>query len=92
MKSSTPDETKNEPSNKMRKITSEIVDADKVVLTDIKAKLWLSLKGIELTETHKTMIISGEMLSDMHINYAQEILKMQFHHVTGLQLGLDGLC
>ena len=31
------------------------------------------------------MIASGEMLTDNRINFAQQILKMQFHNLTGLQ-------
>ena len=84
--SSASDETENEPPNKKRKVTSEVVDVDKVVFTNVQSpKPWLSLKGIELTETDKSMIISGKMLTDKHINFAQEILKMQFHNLTGLQ-------
>ena len=79
-------ETENEPPNKKRKIGFEVVDVDKVVFTNVQSpKPWLSLKGIELTETDKSMIVSGKMLTDKHINFAQEILKMQFNNLTGLQ-------
>jgi len=85
-KSSAPDETENKPPNKKRKVSSEVVDVDKVVFTTVQSpKPWLSLKGIELTETDRSIITSGNMLTDKHINFAQEILKMQFHNLKGLQ-------
>ena len=85
-KSSAPDETENEPPNKKRKVSSAIVDVDKVVFTTVQSpKPWLCLKGIELTETDRSIITSGNMLTDKHINFAQEILKMQFHNLKGLQ-------
>ena len=55
-KSSASDETENEPPNKKRKIGFEVVDVDKVVFTNVQSpKPWLSLKGIELTETDESM-------------------------------------
>ena len=86
-KSSAPDETKNEPPNKKKKNTGsfELVDADQVVLTDKSQKPWLTLERIDLTETDKTTIIAGKQLTDLHINFAQELLKMQFPLLTGLQ-------
>ena len=38
-----------------------------------------------LTEADKDAIISGKTLTDLHINVAQELLKRQFPHFSGLQ-------
>ena len=74
-KSPAPDEIENGRPNKKRKISSEVVDVDKEVFTTVQSpKLWLSLEGIELTETDKSMIILGKMLTDKHINFTQEII------------------
>ena len=77
--------TENEPPNKRKKTSSDIIEVDKLVLLDTSPNRWLSLKGIDLTEMDKTRITSGRELSDNHINFAQEILKIQFPHISGLQ-------
>ena len=63
------DETENEPPNKKRNISSEVVDVDKVELTDNlpMAKRWLTLKGIDLAETHKITIVAGDGTTDCGI-------------------------
>ena len=38
-----------------------------------------------LTEADKDRIILGKTLIDLHINVAQELLKRQFPHISGLQ-------
>ena len=59
------------------------MDVDDVLLTgDTSAKPWLMLNGIELTEAD---IIKGAELNDKHMNFAQEIIRMQFNNLTGLQ-------
>ena len=57
---------------------------DDVLLTsDTSAKPWLALNGIELMEADKADIIKGAELNDT--NFAQEIIRMQFTKLTGLQ-------
>ena len=85
MKDTTAPGAENEPPNKRKKINSDIIEVDKLVLLDTSPSRWLSLKGIDLTEMDKTRITSGRELSDNHINFAQEILKIQFPHISGLQ-------
>ena len=75
----------NEPPNKVRKITSEVIEVDKMVLFDTSPNRWLSLKEIDLTEMDKTRIMSGIELTDNHIDFVQELLKKQFPHISGLQ-------
>ena len=43
------------------------------------------MKGIDLTEIDKTRITHGQELSDNLINFAQEILKIQFPNISGVQ-------
>ena len=75
-----------EQHNKKRRITSDIVDVDDVLLTGAtSAKPWLTMNGIELTEADKVYIIKGAELNDKHINFAQEIIRKQFKNLTGLQ-------
>lgn len=62
-------EAKNKP---LKKISSEIIEVDKMVLPDISPNTWLSLKGIDLTEMDKIMIVFREELTNMHISFAQE--------------------
>ena len=45
-----------------------------MVLPEISPNTWLSLKGIDLIKVDKTMIMCGEKLNDMHIDFAQAIL------------------
>ena len=75
----------NEPPNKVRKITPEIIEVDKLVLPGTSPNRWLSLKGIDLTEMDRSRITSGKELSDNHISFAQKLLKIQFPHISGLQ-------
>ena len=44
---------------------------------------WVSLRRITLVEADKTALTSGSELTDMHINFAQAILKAQFNKVQG---------
>ena len=39
----------NEPPNKIRKLSSEIVEVDMLMISDTSSNTWLSLKGIDLT-------------------------------------------
>ena len=86
VKQTTAPGVENEPPNKMRKISSDIIEVDKLVLPDTSPNRWLSLKGIDLTEMNKTRITSGKELSDNHISFVQELLKILFPHIiTGFQ-------
>ena len=58
---------------------------DKMVLPDTSPNRCLSLKRIDLTEMDKTRIMSEIKLTDNHIDFAQELLKKQFPHISGLQ-------
>ena len=44
----------------------------------------LNHPGLEM-ETLLESIISGDKLSDLHVNYAQQLLQCQFPHLKGLQ-------
>ncbi len=72
--------------SKKRKIGSGVFDVDSIVLVDgTSPKPWLPLNGIELTQADKTAIVSGDQLTDKHINFAQEIMKKQFSNIGGLE-------
>ena len=56
-----------------------------MLLPDTAPNKWLSLEGLALTEMDRTQIMSGKELNDNHIGFAQELLKIQFPHISGLQ-------
>ncbi len=78
----------NEPPSKKKKIELEkAIDVEKILDPcphDPTQNVWLKLKGICLTKMDKDIIVSGKELTDKHINFSQEIIKMQFPHVSGL--------
>ena len=43
------------------------------------------IKDLSLSYKHKTIIETNEMLTDEHIQAAQNLLKKQFQHLAGLQ-------
>ena len=45
---------------------------------------WLTFQKCKLTYVDKAVITSGSRLTDMHINFAQSILQVQFVNVIGL--------
>ena len=45
---------------------------------------WLSLQRITLVKADKIALTTGSELTDMHINFAQAILKAQFSRIRGL--------
>ena len=49
------------------------------------SKTWVKLYKKQLTINNKEIIILGECLNDLHINFAQEIFKKQFKHILGFQ-------
>ena len=46
--------------------------------------IWLTFKVACLTSADRSVIDSGSMLTDLHINIGQELIKRQFPHVSGL--------
>ena len=72
-----------EQHTKMRKTESDIVDVDSVVLTCVTIiKPWLTLNGIQLTEADKADIIKGAELNNKHMDFAQEIIRMQLKNLA----------
>ena len=53
--------------------------------TGYSTKDWVQQGGIVLTITDKEHILSGKKLNDLHINFAQTILKQQFSDLAGLK-------
>ena len=49
------------------------------------SKAWVKLYKKQLTIKDKEIIILGECLNDLHVNFAQEIFKKQFKHILGFQ-------
>lgn len=45
----------------------------------------MQLNGIVLSQLDKNQVRDGRWLNDMHINYAQSLLKKQFPHIDGLK-------
>lgn len=50
-----------------------------------EAKKWLNIGKLVLTEKERHILVSGQLLNDIHINAAQMLLKKQFSHINGLQ-------
>jgi len=77
-------EKENDPPPKKRK--TEVIDVSNFPdSTSSVDPVWVKFKGLSLTEVDKANVISGKALTDMHINVAQEIIKRQFPHISGLQ-------
>lgn len=71
---------------KKRRTESDVVDVDKLGIPDSTThKSWLALGGVELSQADKLTNVSGEQLTDKHVNFAQELLKTQFKNVGGLR-------
>ena len=54
---------------------TEVIDAEKITCSPAKKK----------TKLDTERIIMGEELTDLEINFAQQLLAEQFHHLNGLQ-------
>ena len=54
------------------------------ILKNSKNK-WIQCGNIILSQRDKLALRNGKMLSDMHINAAQQLLKKQFRDINGLQ-------
>ena len=48
-------------------------------------KVWLRLGGSVLKLTEKNIITSGEKLTDLHVDFAQKLMKKQFRLLKGLR-------
>jgi len=57
-------------------------------LTQNNSKTWIKVRDISLTYHDKSILESGEKLSDKHINIAQRILKKKFPKISGFRLTL----
>lgn len=55
--------------------TTEVIDAENITCSPAKKK----------TKLDTERILMGEELTDLEINFAQELLKEQFHRINGLQ-------
>lgn len=56
---------------------------------DTNNSVWVSIRGIILTETDKHTISNGSELTDMHINFFQQLLHQQFPTLEGLRSSLS---
>jgi len=45
----------------------------------------LTFNGIDLTEADRDIILSGECLTNKHMDFAQALLKKQFGRIAGLK-------
>lgn len=69
---------------KKTKLDADVITVDDIKTADSSSKPWLSAGQITLSEMDRNAITRGEMLNDNHINFAQELLKIQFKHLSGL--------
>ena len=76
-----------EPPSKKAKAdeTADVISSSEDDEDGFEDQVWLQYHGCLLTECDKTMIELNDLLSDMHINYAQTLLHHQFPHAQGLQ-------
>ena len=51
--------------------------------------VWVSIKGIILTDNDQRIIANGSELTDMHINFFQQLLHQQFPTLQGLRSSLS---
>ena len=73
-----------QPPSKKRKIVCKVVEISDG-LDDTSSKPWLTFNGIELNEADRATILSGDCLTDKHVNFAQSLLKKQFGSIAGLK-------
>ena len=64
---------------------SSLEPAKKKQRIEEDSKGWVQLDGIVLSQTEKDQLCNGEWLTDMHVNYAQALLKKKFPHIDGLK-------
>ena len=72
-------ETEAEPSQKRLKL-----EVDEEEIFDSKGDQWILCDDIQLNADDKYIVISGNWLSDKHMNYAQKLLKRQNDLISGL--------
>ena len=76
-------ENKAKPCNLLSTVTDEALTTDVIDVEEITCSP--AKKKTKLDTEH---IIMGEELTDLDINVAQQMLKVQFHHINGLQSAL----
>lgn len=67
------------PEKKRRKADSTDSDPD----DDMEE--WVRCDGLILTKHNRHILLSGQMLSDKHIDFAHSLLRSQFPRLNGLQ-------
>ena len=82
MKLQVPESNVSSPSKK-RKLDVCIIESS-MPETQVINRPWLSLNKIELSFADKELIIAGDELTDIHMNFAQAVLKKQFPELSGL--------
>lgn len=65
--------------------TADVISSSEDDEDGLEDQVWLQYHGCLLTECDKTTIEMNDLLSDMHINYAQTLLHHQFPRAQGLQ-------
>ena len=74
-----------QPLSKKRKIDLHITEGQSETHGSTP---WLTLNNINLSSADKDILTAGDELTDMHIDFAQAILKKQFPELSGLHLTL----
>ena len=83
MRKLTPDEK--EPASKRRQVDIDLTQDNCTKSTDESEPRWLLHDHIELFLEDKEIVISGDWLTDKHINYAQSLIKKQYQNsMSGL--------
>ncbi len=75
----------------IQNIKSMFQEVEKEIVIKAKSEdssdssIWLKCGKISLTNKERSVIISGGKLSDQHMNAVQELIKLQFPDLNGLQ-------
>ena len=67
--------------SKKRKLDT---NTDEITESPCSIEMWVILNNFKLSSTDKKVILAGNELTDMHINFCQAILKKQFPKLVGL--------
>ena len=67
--------------SKKRKLDT---NTDEITESPCSIEMWVILNNFKLSSTDKNVILAGNELTDMHINFCQAILKKQFPKLAGL--------
>ena len=80
-----PEESPDLEAKKM-KLDVDIIDLDEIkVKSSCDQAPWLAFRRFELTLVDKDIIISGDLLTDRHINFAQALIKKEHKELIGLE-------